>query len=116
MCQTLRSVRQSIGWTVAELAELADISETTIRRIEEDARPFRFNLETASSLAAALDVPVSAIFPPEALTHLGRSPHTGKSCHRTNETVGAVCPSCFVQLPATKVCDTCGPQLTLVAG
>ena len=115
VCHTLRSVRQAIGWTVAELAELADISESTIRRIEEDASPFRFNYETASSLAAALDVKVETIFRPEEQSHLGRPPHTGTNCQKP-ASHGPICSSCSMELPATLICDDCGPRLALVAG
>lgn len=53
------------GWSQRELARRSGISPVTICKIENGG-PSRYS--TKAKLAGALDVPVSAIFPDEAIT------------------------------------------------
>lgn len=56
----LRAYRAGQGFSQAELAEVTGLSRETISRLEQGARP---QLATAHAIAAALGVPIGAIFP-----------------------------------------------------
>jgi DNA-binding XRE family transcriptional regulator len=114
----LREIRESVGLTVAELAELSGIAESTIYGIEREDRVFRVNYKVAVALASALYVQVSKIFDLEDLSPLGRPPFTGipnraPYMPAANTPVSPVCPHCNLELPYTLVCDIHGDLSSL---
>jgi DNA-binding XRE family transcriptional regulator len=56
----LRAHRAGLGFTQAELADVAGLSRETISRLEQGATP---QLTTAHAIATALGAPLTAIFP-----------------------------------------------------
>jgi DNA-binding XRE family transcriptional regulator len=56
----LRAHRAGLGFSQAELAEVAGLSRETISRLEQGATPL---LATAHAIATALGVPITAVFP-----------------------------------------------------
>jgi DNA-binding XRE family transcriptional regulator len=109
----MQLVRENNGLTRRELSVLSEICPTTIYRIESGDTTFNINVETAQSLADTLCVKVEELFSPFELSHLGRPPHTGKRLTLRPARLNQVCPGCFLQLPATGICDNaCGVSAT----
>lgn len=105
--ERLRSAREGLGLTRAELAELAGLSTSTIYRIETDGE-YRVNRATAALIADALYVQVRDLFHPRHLSHLGRPPQTGTPIGTKHELDPAdYCPTCGLALPATARCEYC---------
>jgi transcriptional regulator with XRE-family HTH domain len=104
-------IREAVGLTVAELAELSGISASAIYRIENNQTDYKINKATAAALAQALSMRIIDIFDPDIeLSNRGRPPHTGVPVEPGEErrSGGPICPNCFVEVPRTGVCDTCG--------
>jgi transcriptional regulator with XRE-family HTH domain len=59
----IRALRRSRGWTQAQLAEAADMSQPRIAEIERAGRR-RFNLDTLLRIASAFDVGLEVGFAP----------------------------------------------------
>lgn len=60
----LHAARISKGWSMAELADRAGVSKTTIYEVENTRRPAQLN--TAAALARALEINVEDLFEPTA--------------------------------------------------
>lgn len=60
---SVKGWRQQLGFSQEELAERADLHRTYISDVERGAR--NLSLESINKLARALDISVSALFPPE---------------------------------------------------
>lgn len=60
--------RRARGWTIKELATLAGIESSHLNRIEDGK--ITPSIDTASKLAATLDVPLSEILPSDVLTYI----------------------------------------------
>ncbi|MFI1100961.1 helix-turn-helix domain-containing protein [Streptomyces melanogenes] len=65
LAENVRNHRRTAGWSQEQLAEAAELSVGTVRKVEQggDVR-----METLHSLARALGVPTSALFATEATT------------------------------------------------
>jgi transcriptional regulator with XRE-family HTH domain len=59
----LKVYRAARGWSAQRLADEAGVCRPTVSRIEN--RRGEPRIHTAQALAAALDVPIQALFPPE---------------------------------------------------
>lgn len=112
MPHQLRAVRESLGLTRSELAELSNISICTISRIESGDTTFKVNEATADAIAKALYVEIQRIFDTGELSHLGRPPHTGAPLRlvRSNE---VICGNCHLAAPKRANCIHCDTPLTL---
>lgn len=106
----LSTARIKAGLTICELASQSGISKTAIYHIENENSPYKINDGVAKALAAALKVEIKDLFDPIELSNRGRPPHTGKSCQKSEDTRAheIMCPKCFVMIPLSVECDTCG--------
>jgi DNA-binding XRE family transcriptional regulator len=128
LAHKLRGIRESAGLSVDELANRAGVAPNTVRIIENESSPFKTHVTVAEAIATALSVSTDEIFVKEELSHRGRPAGTGKGLLGAVDVFdlsGAtsidvevtvtvrrkmkVCPSCFLELPATGICDDCGP-------
>lgn len=100
--------RIELDFTVAEVAELTGIAETTIRRIESGDTTYKVNIDTAMTLAKGLDVQLHTLFEPIELSDLGRPPKTGGSLHRGLSS-GVICMTCRLEIPLAhgNNCEEC---------
>jgi DNA-binding XRE family transcriptional regulator len=111
---SVRRRRQDLGLSVNEVARMSGISADTIYRIERSTtNPCKVNVETALSLAKALEAPLYSLFRDEELSGLGRTPKTGVKIGRNvYHRVNAVCTQCNLEIPLayTTTCPDCTPQ------
>lgn len=111
----LKDVRNILDASVAELAEMSGLSESTIYRIEREANNQAVNDHTVTLLCEALGVSADEIRWPNGITDGGRRPLTGGTytvtrsvVSRNTETTCTVCPKHFITIPvATGICDFC---------
>ena len=120
----LQIIREDVGLTRKELAELAEVAAQTIGRIENGSSPYKTQESVAHQLAAALYVKVSDIFHPTELSHLGRPAATGTpivvslSITRTETFYMQVasgyvtCPHCYMVVPPRDRCLDCEKPLS----
>lgn len=107
MCNNLKELRLNRGLSVSALAKLAELSPSTIRRIERDDT-FKVRTDTAGDLATALGLPVTDIFVLSDLSDVGRPPHTGKTCTLKVPTqTPDASPCCNVILLPSGACSLC---------
>ena len=59
MGRTIRDLRRRHGWSMAQLAQMAGVSLSYMGRIERGTR--KLSLETAASLAQALNVTLDSL-------------------------------------------------------
>lgn len=122
----LQQLREAIPFSIAELAEYANLSPDTIRRIEEGSE-YKTSYRTAAILAEVFDCEIGDIFEKKELSHLGRPPQTGKPIKVTTtqevkiehtdgsvDTItvshtrqGAICPTCYLAMPLSGICENC---------
>lgn len=103
-----REARESHGMTVRDLAAETGLSETTIYRLEDDNWTQATREEVAEIVARCLGRSVDEISWPRGTSRRGRLPHTGATFVITAKvTITEVCPSCFLELPASGSCGFC---------
>lgn len=108
MTHKLTALRSAKDLTVAQLAEMSGLSESTIYKIERCTSEFRTNEAVASLLAEALECGVYDIFSPSDLSHIGRPPLTGvKLTMKTTVKVTLICMACRNALPRSGICGYC---------
>ena len=114
---TLEQIRKSRRMSRPKLAELSGVGLTTIQRIErpEWARKThnysRMDIDTAEKIARAFGLRTEDIEWPLEVTPIsvnvisvsGQRSRTHVHPHAREKT----CPSCFIVLPSTGVCDDC---------
>lgn len=109
---TLRSARSDNNLTVAELAQLAGISTSTIYNVERGITGHPVTYDAADALAKALDRSRVEIYWPVGLTTrnavlVGTHPtHKGKDNGNLRSNL---CSGCFTKLPRTGTCAYCTP-------
>lgn len=104
----LCSFRESIGLTVAELANEAGVSRGVIYEIESGLKKYKVNYTVAEALAEALEVHVYDIFTKTEVSELGRPAHTGKPLTLTViSSCEMICSGCNLAVPRAVGCDTC---------
>ena len=123
----LKRLRKDVGFSIAELAEVSGLSESTIRGIEEGTSQYRTNIGVAMILADLFDCKVEDIFDSTEVSHLGRPPLTGVPIGRmvktveitvtangqsetlklTHELEGELCNKCWLVMPLTGACPFC---------
>jgi transcriptional regulator with XRE-family HTH domain len=107
---TLRCARKSRGMTIKELAAASGVSFGAISNIEWGARRFDTNYEIAYKLADALGLQIVQIAWPHGLSQRGTPGQVkDKGVRRLvdEDLRKDLCPSCFVKLPVTGICDSC---------
>jgi putative transcriptional regulator len=81
----LRARRAGLGFSQAELAELAGLSRETISRLEQGATP---HLATAHAIATALGAPVTVLFPIEDESPVGTPGSVNSSARQGRHDTG----------------------------
>ena len=108
---TLKELRARKGWSQAELARRAGVSQSMIAKIEVYSRSReRIKLQTATLVAKALGVNVEDINWRHDLSLViyGFEPGEGCGAHVPLETSRSTCCTmCFTELPGTGTCDYC---------
>ena len=97
------------GVTRSELAEIAEVSEQTIRGIE-DGKQFRTNDSIAENIANAFGISALEIFDPCELSHLGRPAGTGRPISTILQLVRdfeTVCETHHLVVPRQAGCHEC---------
>lgn len=108
---TLKQLRTEKGWTQKELSSRSGVSANVISRIESNVSELRVRIETAQSLGEALGCDWRQIEWPNGVSRTGRYPQSsGIEVTRVTIIVSqeVICERCFVVLPQTGICDTCG--------
>lgn len=104
--------RLRAGMTRDELAALAGVSATTIRRIEVGSQ-HRTKMDCAEAIARALEQPIPWLFADTVLTTQGRYP--GDREPEQDEPIRpgeALCPSCYILGPVVRgECGACGSPI-----
>lgn len=102
--------RRELGLDVAEVAELCGISQSTLYRIEREAREgrkgFKVKRATAHIIAAGLDRPLEDLFDKIEVSDHGRNPRTGTTFQKSRRGSHGQW--------TTPVCTTCNLQHALV--
>jgi DNA-binding XRE family transcriptional regulator len=105
---TLKEAREILGLSKKDLSKASGISMASIRYIEDDVkRVSKTNYGVALELARALGLSVEEIKWPRGLTNEGRPPKTGTPIAAYVVIRTALCPSCFMELPSSSICDNC---------
>jgi len=111
--RTLPEWLDVLNVTPGQLAKSAGLSKTTVRRnLDMSDDGLKTHLSTLHALATALGISTRQIRLPRGTSQTGRNagdytvpnsdvvPYASQSVHR-------LCPSCFIELPATNICDDC---------
>ena len=121
----LQIIREDVGLTRKELAELAEVATQTIGHIENGSSPYKTHVTVANRLAGALYVKVSDIFYSTELSTYGRPAGTGTPIStmtltytRTETFIVQVtgghvqCPHCHMMVPPREACIDCERPLS----
>ena len=105
---TLREHRLNSGMSQAELALKAGINADTVRKAESTTHPYRTNLGSAYAMTGALGIEIGDVRWLRGVSDIGRPAGTG--CPLTvvpDAPAALVCGTCYMELPATGICDDC---------
>ena len=95
---TLREAREMLGLSRPELAERADVSVSSIRRIE-DGSIHQTKVDVAERLADALALCVHEMVWPNGMTLQGRPPGTGTAISFTTTTTWTMTQTLTITSP-----------------
>jgi transcriptional regulator with XRE-family HTH domain len=103
---SLKDVRQSRRLSKKQVSELSGISISAIRDAENGGQ-FKTHELVALALANALAVEVTEIEWRNGLSHIGRTPMTGRPILVDVSALAPACARHWMLLPSTGICDDC---------
>lgn len=106
---TLKQARELRGWSQAELAKYAGVTQPAVSHIETGYRNSAVSYDVANALSGTLGVQITDIFWPFGLTGLG-GPMGAKNvdCVEVEKLMDSPqCLSCYTSLPRSGQCDYC---------
>lgn len=105
---TLEQHRIAAGLSRAELAQLAGIHPGTVAKAESLEYQFNTNIGSAYAMTKVLGIEICDVRWLRDVSHVGRPAGTGCPLTLVPEPPAApICKTCFMELPATGICDDC---------
>jgi transcriptional regulator with XRE-family HTH domain len=102
----LREARQILELTKGQLSDLSGISISAIRDAENGGQ-YKTHEGVALALSDALGLEVNELEWQNGLSHIGRTPKTGRPIQVETYLLVPVCLVHWMILPSTGICDDC---------
>ena len=105
---TVSELRRERGWSADRLAKLAEVSKTSVCRVEDKRTPYCTRTDVALRIADAFGLGLHEIRWHHAFSDVGRPVGSGSPLRLvTSSPEERMCPVHNFALPATGVCDDC---------